>query len=384
MLEKIEEKSFSLGRLDIVDLYEWHTNKKLQYQTYFQRQSVWRDKDKVELIDTIMKGLPIPAIFICDAQTNFESLSKTYNVLDGRQRLESIFSFLNGEFKYNEKTFAEMEASEKSKILNYNIALVQMYLQPDDTNKIKEIFKRLNKNSYNLNKIEKQSTQMVEYDYIIIGKIATGMIQFENVENYMNEINELFSEEDDSAEIGTNNLGIKEGDEITGRIKEICEMIINVKAIFSSDLVFSRYEYQRQISLQYFLNIYAAVINEEVLGRNVSEKQIIELSDYPLDILKEKMHLLNSVSLVLIELYQLDIHVFWKNKSSFYTLITLFANYYSQMHDMLVDDIKRKLNDFYGSASKELDEYLFHSKQGVNDKSARIRRSEILYSILFN
>ena len=46
MEKRNEEKSFSLGRLDIVDLYEWHTNGKLVYETYFQRQFVWKEKDK--------------------------------------------------------------------------------------------------------------------------------------------------------------------------------------------------------------------------------------------------------------------------------------------------------------------------------------------------
>ena len=149
MEKRNEEKSFSLGRLDIVDLYEWHTNGKLVYETYFQRQFVWREKDKKDLIDTIMKGYPIPAIFICDAKTNYTTLTKTYNVLDGRQRLESIFEFLDNKYEYKGKKFNQLEEDEKKSILNYNITLIQMYLEPDDTEKIKEIFKRLNKNSYN-------------------------------------------------------------------------------------------------------------------------------------------------------------------------------------------------------------------------------------------
>ena len=75
------------------------------YKTYFQRQFVWKEKDKRDLIDTIMQGLPIPAIFICDAGTDFTSLSKRYNVLDGRQRLESIFEFLENKYKYNGSFF---------------------------------------------------------------------------------------------------------------------------------------------------------------------------------------------------------------------------------------------------------------------------------------
>lgn len=85
------------------------------YQTYFQRQFVWKEKDKRDLIDTIMQGFPIPAIFICDAGTDFTSLSKRYNVLDGRQRLESIFEFLENRYTYNGKIFSEFTEEEKNK-----------------------------------------------------------------------------------------------------------------------------------------------------------------------------------------------------------------------------------------------------------------------------
>ena len=99
-----QSKLFEMGRLDVVDLYEWHSSDKLNYSAYFQRQYVWREKDKEELIDTIFKGFPIPAVFLCEANTDLSKIKKTYNVLDGRQRLESIFSYINNEFKYNGKT----------------------------------------------------------------------------------------------------------------------------------------------------------------------------------------------------------------------------------------------------------------------------------------
>ena len=99
-----------------------------------------------------------------------------------------------------------------------------MYIEPDDTIRIKEIFKRLNKNAYNLNKMEKQSTQLVEYDYMIIAKIVSGIVKFENVEEYLQELQDLFGddEEKDESEI----VGSVEFDEeiknIPDEIKKIC------------------------------------------------------------------------------------------------------------------------------------------------------------------
>lgn len=140
-----------------------------------------------------------------------------------------------------------------------------MYIEPDDTEKIKEIFKRLNKNSYNLNRMEKQSTQLVEYDYMIIAKIVAGLIRFENIDTYLNEIHELFDEEsltDEGKEISNYSTGAEEGDTIPADIKQICVMdnIKYINQIMTSDYVFTPYERQRQIAVQYFLNIFRALL----------------------------------------------------------------------------------------------------------------------------
>lgn len=379
-----EEKSFSLGRLDIVDLYEWHTNGKLVYETYFQRQFVWREKDKKDLIDTIMKGYPIPAIFICDAKTNYTTLSKTYNVLDGRQRLESIFEFLDNKYEYNGKKFNQMGEDEKKSILNYNITLIQMYLEPDDTEKIKEIFKRLNKNSYNLNKMEKQSTQLVEYDYMIIAKIVSGIVQIEKIEGYLDEIRELFTE-DDNNEIDDYSIEEDAGNNISSEIKKICksENIGNINKLLTTDIVFAHYDRQRQIALQYFLNIFACIIKNEMINRNVPEKIIVELSEIDKKILEKKLLQCNEACGILLELYNEGIDSFWKNKTSFFTLTILFARNLEAVRKLTINKIKHTLEEFQKSGDGEWEKYNEASRQGVNDKKVREQREQILLKLLF-
>lgn len=383
MEKRNEEKSFSLGRLDIVDLYEWHTNGKLVYETYFQRQFVWKEKDKKDLIDTIMKGYPIPAIFICDAKTNYTTLSKTYNVLDGRQRLESIFEFLDNKYEYKGKKFNQLDEDEKKSILNYNITLIQMYLEPDDTDKIKEIFKRLNKNSYNLNKMEKQSTQLVEYDYMIIAKIVSGIVQVEKIESYLDEINKLFVEEDDG-EIDDYSLEEDAGNNIPREIKELCKFdrINNINKLLTTDIVFSHYDRQRQIALQYFLNIFACIIKEEIINRNVPEKLIIELSEIDKNILSEKLSICNEACGILLGLYDEGIDSFWKNKTSFFTLIVLFAQNLEEVRKIPVKEIKQTLEEFQNVNESAWEKYNEASRQGVNDKKVRELREQILLKLL--
>ena len=276
------------------------------------------------------------------------------------------------------------EYYEKS-ILNYNITLIQMYLEPDDTEKIKEIFKRLNKNSYNLNKMEKQSTQLVEYDYMIIAKIVSGIVQIEKIEGYLDEIRELFTEEDDG-EIDDYSLEDDAGDNIPSEIKELCkyEKIGNINKLLTTDIVFTHYDRQRQIALQYFLNIFACIIKNEIINRNVPEKLIIELSEIDKNILSKELSKCNEACGILLELYDKGIDSYWKNKTSFFTLSVLFARNLEDVKRVSVDKIKQILEEFQKSDEVEWEKYNEASRQGVNDKKVREQREQILLNILFD
>lgn len=378
-MEKTGEKSFSLGRLDIVDLYQWKNSDKLEYKTYFQRQFVWREKDKVELIDTIMKGLPIPSIFICDAGTDYSSLTKKYNVLDGRQRLESIFEFLENKYPYEGRYFGDFSKDDKKKILNYNITLIQMYINPEDTARIKEIFKRLNKNAYNLNKMEKQSTQLVEYDFMIIAKIVAGIVQFEDIESYLEEIHSLFDEDEvDDGEIADYS---DEANSIPEDIRSICKRdnIKYIHELLTTDAVFSAYDRQRQVALQHFLNIFSCIMNDEMINRNVSEKTIIQLSTVSKDEIGKKLIRCNEACKKIKELYDDNIHQFWKNKTSFFTLCYVLT---TKDISKSAKEIKEILEGFQNSESEDWNKYSTASSQGVNDKFERTLRAEILEKLL--
>lgn len=58
----------------------------------FQRNSVWNPKQKMELIESILMGIPIPVIYL------FEMKDGTKQVVDGRQRITAILDFLNNKF----------------------------------------------------------------------------------------------------------------------------------------------------------------------------------------------------------------------------------------------------------------------------------------------
>lgn len=381
-----QRKLFEMGRLDVVDLYEWHSSDKLNYSAYFQRQYVWREKDKEELIDTIYKGFPIPAVFLCEANTDLNTIKKTYNVLDGRQRLESIFSFINNEFKYNGKTFGELSQEEKAIITNYSVPIIQMYISPSEVDKIKEIFKRLNKNSYSLNKIEIKSSQLVEYDFMIICKILSGVIEFEGIEDYIDEVKSLYESDDieDEGEISMQEVDVS--NQISDSIKRICKHnnINNIKTLITTDnLIFSKYQISRQVNLQHIINILGTVITGEIIHRNLNEKRIIELSNLNESQWIECIEKLNKVNGILCDMYiDTNLDDFWRNRSCYYTLSALFYKKYNELLEKR-QDIINILNRFSETKSDAFEEFKRYTQERGNDKSVRQKREEILDEVIF-
>src|SRR4030042_3613232 len=83
----------------------------------FQRGFVWKIYQSSRLIESFMLGLPVPQIFI---YTDPEQKSL---IIDGQQRLKSIFFFFEGYFGEEDKlgkrkVFKLEEINEKSKWFN--------------------------------------------------------------------------------------------------------------------------------------------------------------------------------------------------------------------------------------------------------------------------
>lgn len=77
--------------LTIADLVSRYENGALNLSPTFQRKSVWRDKDRALLIQSLLGGFPIPAIFL---YRRHDGRKPCYDVIDGKQRLETIFRFM--------------------------------------------------------------------------------------------------------------------------------------------------------------------------------------------------------------------------------------------------------------------------------------------------
>jgi hypothetical protein len=81
----------------------------LNLEPGFQRDSVWNVTDRRLLIDTIVRNYPLPAIFL---YRRLEGGRAVYDVIDGKQRIESILMFM-GEMK-GQRFAAELQVEPES------------------------------------------------------------------------------------------------------------------------------------------------------------------------------------------------------------------------------------------------------------------------------
>ncbi len=110
---------------------------------FFQREGVWRDKKQKYFIDSLIKNWGTPKIFLL--QTGEE----TYDCLDGKQRLTSLFRFMANELPllgeyttgFDGKKYSQLPRSMQDKFDKYIFSVeIITNATPDE---VVELYKRL-------------------------------------------------------------------------------------------------------------------------------------------------------------------------------------------------------------------------------------------------
>lgn len=153
-------KSFDSRTYSIHDFIEWDTQKQLVLNPQFQRRAVWSEKAKSYLIDTIVRGKPIPKIFIRQ-KLNVTTKQSVREVVDGQQRIRTILSFVKDGFalartqhpEYGGMRFSQLPEDVQAQFLSFELSVDLLINLPDP--EILDIFARLNSYAVVLNEQEK-------------------------------------------------------------------------------------------------------------------------------------------------------------------------------------------------------------------------------------
>lgn len=144
------------------------------YPEYQRRGELWNKEKRQLLIDSILNDYDIPKIYfheLTEKQKRQQNIKYDYAIIDGRQRLETIWSFIDGEFplakdfEYLEKpeikagnlTYPELAKKFPDLKIDFDsFPLPIILVQTEDIDLIEDMFSRLNE-AVPLNAAEKRN-----------------------------------------------------------------------------------------------------------------------------------------------------------------------------------------------------------------------------------
>ncbi|WP_166919780.1 GmrSD restriction endonuclease domain-containing protein [Flavobacterium poyangense] len=177
--------------MTIMEAYELYRNNKLYINRRYQRKLVWSQQEKKNLVESIILQYPIPLILLA-TQTD------RYEIIDGMQRLNSIFGFIENHFpvyidgtdKYfniPDFTFAQSQVNKgivfpKSNVHTLSQEQVSSFIQypfpvtifkTGSTEEINETFRRINSTGRKLSPQEVRQAGNVSKFSLLVREIAS-------------------------------------------------------------------------------------------------------------------------------------------------------------------------------------------------------------------
>lgn len=209
------------------DLLDFKKSGVLELSPYFQRNPIWRKSAKSYLIDTIVRGYPVPSLLFREGSSGDDIMKTLREVVDGQQRVRTVLGFVDQQVledykpveeftvlkthnkEIANKTFDELPEKIKTKILDY-VFHVNVLPSKTSDKEILEIFSRINSTGISLNH---QELRNAKYQ----GNFKTAIFQLAT-EHYNNWLDwEVFSDRE---------IARMQDSEL---ISEIVEFILNGK-----------------------------------------------------------------------------------------------------------------------------------------------------------
>nr|WP_272916577.1 DUF262 domain-containing protein [Tsuneonella aeria] len=151
--------------MTIEDLVDLHKAQMLKANPEYQRGIVWSSAQKKKLIDSVLRGYPLPRIYLHHISTNIAGMkSEGLEVIDGQQRINALSDFAQGAFKlfdpvadaetakfpsflrdqpcpWANKNFDALSDDLKKSFLETTIPVAR--IETKDANEVRDLFVRL-------------------------------------------------------------------------------------------------------------------------------------------------------------------------------------------------------------------------------------------------
>lgn len=81
-------------KVKIIDLLSWRQGGILSVNTEYQRGAVWNEAQQKKLIDSVLRGYPLPLIYLHHKKRTIAGITnETFEIIDGQQRLNALHKF---------------------------------------------------------------------------------------------------------------------------------------------------------------------------------------------------------------------------------------------------------------------------------------------------
>ena len=167
------------------EFQRWYKSGRLIIDPEWQRQYVWENRRASKLIESILIDVPIPVIYLAKNEEG------RYEVIDGLQRLTSVFRFFDNEYPLvgleivrdlNRKHYRDLPTKHQNKLNDYTLRTFELAEQtPKDLMFL--IFERLNTGGIALNDMEIRNS-------LFRGELNQLIKRLAGDENFINALNQ--------------------------------------------------------------------------------------------------------------------------------------------------------------------------------------------------
>ena len=157
---KIKHESKTIG--EILDLRK---NNMISVNPEYQRGAVWTRDQKKKLVDSVLRGYPLPLIYLHHIKRSVAGMQREdLEIIDGQQRITALWEYREGAYtlydprkdasearfpdyiknapcSWGRKEFEELSDHDKGTLLTTKLPVVM--LTSDDSNAVRDLFIRL-------------------------------------------------------------------------------------------------------------------------------------------------------------------------------------------------------------------------------------------------